>query len=416
MIRSTTRVTPAGTDTLGQLAAVAKRLTFGPAPGRLDDWADRGVDASTAIDELLAAEPRQPELPELGSNDDYTRLRTWWVEQMLHPDAGVHERMVWFWHTHLTSSLQKAEPGLMLRQHKLLRANALGNLRDLLHDITVDAAMLYWLDGASNTADAPNENYSRELMELFTLGHGADYTEQDVRNGARALAGWWVDDEHGSEVVFDESAKLASALDFLGTTVASADDVADAVCDHPACAPFIAGRVHAQLAGFVPDDARRDELSNVFRDADLEIAPLIEAIVRDPSFIDPGYRRPRSGLEWFLAVNHLYETDIDVYTLEGLGQLPLEPPNVAGWPGDARWISASALFQKAETAWDWAGDLPTLDRDDPVGHVLLRAALFEVSDETRATLEAAAAAAEGRRETSSLLHALVACSPEFSMI
>ena len=143
-----------------------------------------------------------PSDPEEGiGEDDYDALLNGWIRQLRHPEAALHERLTWFWHGHLTTSTDKASfvPALW-RQQRLLRRHALGNFRDLLRDITTDAAMLVYLDGDGSVADAPNENFSRELMELFTLGRGS-YGEADVRAGARALAGWSVDTEDGWKVV-----------------------------------------------------------------------------------------------------------------------------------------------------------------------------------------------------------------------
>ena len=335
-------------------------------------------------------------------------------------DAGLHEKMVWFWHGHFTSSLDKASAALMLRQHMLIRTHALGNFREFLRAIATDAAMLYWLDGAGSTSEAPNENFAREAMELFTLGRsGSPYTEDDVRAGATAFSGWWVDGDNDDEVKFDAESGPMRSVEFLGATIRSGeravDDAVDALCDHPSCAPHVAGKIHALLTGVEPDDDRRAALAKTFTDADLEIRPLVESVVRDPSFTTTRLNRPRSAVEWFVAAQLLLETEIDDYALEGLGQLPFYPPNVAGWPGTARWVSAGAEFAKAAIALDNAADTSTLDPADPVADVLRKAGLFEVSDETLATLQQAVGAVDGRRDAATLLHALVAVSPEFSL-
>lgn len=402
-------------DEQSRIASVLKRLTFAPRPGQVESY--DGATAQDVVEELLAASVEDPTYPELGTNDDYSIVRTWWVDHMVTGDVGIHERMLWLWHTHITSSLAKVEPALMLRQHKLLRANALGNFREMMQQVTIDAAMLVWLDGESNTIESPNENYSREVMELFMLGRDSNaYTEQDVRNGAHALAGWWVDGDNGNQVKFEPEAALREPVEFLGAQVSTTEDVINTICDHPACAPYIASTVHTYLVGFAPQDARREELATAFRDSGYEIRTLVEGIVRHQSFIDAELSRPRSALEWFVALSRFYETDIDFYRLDALGQIPMEPPNVAGWPGPYRWMSTSAVFEKAAAARDFADDLATLDSDDPVSEVLAKAGLFTVSDETRAALEQAASAVEGLRELSTVLHSLVACSPEFSLV
>lgn len=400
------------------IAHILRRLTFTAHPERLAQFA--ATDPADAIQQLLEEEPLDPDWPELGSDDDNSRLTQWWLEVMGRGDAGLHEKMVWFWHGHFTSSLDKASAALMMRQHALVRTHALGNFREFLRAIATDAAMLYWLDGAGSTSEAPNQNFAREAMELFALGRaGTPYTEDDVRAGATAFSGWWVDGDNDDEVKFDPEAGPTRSVAFLGATVRpgerAVDDAVDAICDHPACAPFIAGKIDAFLSGVDPSDERRASLAKTFADAGLEIRPLVEAIVRDPAFMETRLNRPRSAVEWFVAVQILLETEIDDYALEGLGQLPFFPPNVAGWPGTARWVSAGAEFAKAEIALENADDTSTLDPADPVADVLGKAGLFDVSDATLATLQQAVGAVVGRRDAATLLHSLVAVSPEFSL-
>ena len=393
---------------------VLRRLTFGMHPERLAQF--EGAAPADVIEQLLAEPALEPAGPELGSDDDYSQLPEWWLRVMSRADAGVHERMVWFWHTLITSGLSKVNPALMYRQHKLLREHALGNFRDLLQAMAVDAAMLYWLDGSGSTAEEPNENFAREVMELFALGRNEDvYDEADVRAGAKAFAGWWVDGDNSDEVRFDPDSALTSSVQFLGATVRNAEDAINAICDHPQCARHIAGRLAHALAGSEPSEDRLSELAAIFTDSGLEVRPLVEAIVRDIGFLDQRRNRPRSSVEWLISLRHLFNVEIEGYYLDGLGQTPFDPPNVAGWPGDNRWVSAGNDLGKAQIVSDRALDTATLDERDPVGDVLARAGLFEVSDATISVLTDAIEAVDSRRDLSTLLHALVACSPEFSL-
>lgn len=407
------RAVPVVDDERALRAHVLRRLSFGARPWQVEEL--DGMSPTDLIEQLLAAEPFWPEDPALGSDDDYSRLPAWWLDVMSDERAGVHDRMIWFWHGHLTSGLDKAPPLLMYRQHQLLRTHAMGNFRSLLQELTVDAAMLYWLDGAGSYAGAPNENYARELMELFALGHGAGYTEDDIRAAARALAGWWVDGDNDDEVRFDPDSGPPDSVSFLGRSVASAAEVVDAVCDHPACAPFVAGKVHEHLVGVWPEPDRLDELARVFADSGLEIRPLVEAIVRHPSFLEQRLNRPRSAVEWFIAVRRLFDLPIDWWPLDQLGQVPFSPPNVAGWPGTTRWLSVGAEMTKAQVAYDNAWETATLDEADPVGDLLGRAALHEVGQSTLDVLWHAVESVESRRDRSTLLHGLLVMSPEFSL-
>ncbi len=407
---------PAGmADNAALIAHVLRRMTFGPLPGQVAAFGNTAP--ADVIRQVLDAAPPDVALPELGTNDDYDLLTHWWAGVMADEQSaslsGLHERMVWFWHGHLTSSLEKASPAQMLRQHRLLRTHALGNFRQLMQSITTDSAMLVWLDGAESVSSAPNENYAREAMELFTLGRGA-YTEADVRAAALALSGYEIDD-HGNTVRFDPANGPTRTVTLLGKQVGSAAEAIDVICDNPACAPFVATQLHTFFVGVAPSDARRAELAGVFTSAKLEIRPLVEAIVTHPSFLEGRMNRPRTGIEWWAAISHLFDTEIDSWVATLLGQTPFDPPNVAGWPGNERWLSAGAVFTKAQVAGDAAWDVPTLDDDDPVADVLARAGLYEVSTETIDALRQASASADGRRNRATILHALVAVSPEFTL-
>lgn len=398
-------------ETRARIAHLLRRTGFGPHPGQVDALAGSGPNG--ALEAVLSAPPLNPEPVELGTKDDYRQLVTWWVGVMSRPDAGLHEKMVWFWHGHLTSSVEKASPLAMWRQHLVLRTNAMGNFRTLLQQITVDAAMLSWLDGDGSVAEAPNQNYSREMMELFVLGHDGGYTEADVRAGAVALSGWQVDDQ-SQKVRFDAESGPTGPVTFLGRTVKEAAEAVDAACDHEACAPFIAGKLYRWFHGVSPDAATLGRLATHFRSSNLEIAPLVAEILRDPTFFDHRNNRARYPIEWFVATNALtgYQPD-DYGVLEEMGQEPFSPPNVAGWPAGPRWLSAGATLARVQYAADAAADSEVVSTSDPVGDILVKASVHEASDTTVKALQAAVGGIEGRRDRASALHALVAVSPEF---
>jgi uncharacterized protein (DUF1800 family) len=400
-------------DDRALVAHLLRRCGFGPHPGQVEALTTKGVPGAIAA--VLSAAPLAPAAAEFGTDDDYGVLRAWWLEVMSRPDAGLHEKMVWFWHGHLTSSIDKSLVQLMWRQHQLLRKHALGNFREMVQAITVDAAMLHWLDGDGSTAEAPNENYGRELMELFTLGRDGGYTEADVRAAAYALSGWSIDSGRGNEVVFDAAKGPTHPVTLLGKQVSKAADVVTVVCDHPTCAPFVVGRIHRFLAGVDPSDERRAELASTFRSSGLEIRPVVEAIISHPSFMEARLNRPRFPIEWFIAAQAVMGSSFDDNVLELLGQVPFSPPNVAGWPVGNRWLSAGATFTRAQAAWDHAGDTEVVDTQDPVTTIMEKAGLFELSAETRAAMDGASRGVEQRRERASVLHALAICCPEFAL-
>jgi uncharacterized protein (DUF1800 family) len=407
-------------DDKALIAHLLRRTGFGPHPGQVEELSAGGYAA--ALDKVLAAAPLTVDPPTLGTKDDEAFLIRWWLEILARPDAGLHEKMVWFWHGHLTSSIDKAEPIAVARQHQLLRSQALGNARQLLQDITVDAAMLGWLDGKTSTAEAPNENYGRELMELFALGrefNGAPtYTPADVRAAAYALSGWEVDDDKAAKVTFSAEHGPTKSADFLGKSVASAKDVVNVVCDHPAFAPHIAGKLYQYFHGVAPEAGVLAVLADSFRNGNLEIKPLVNAILRDPAFVDHRMSRPRFPIEWVLATRAVLgpvKDDDLVDILSTLGQTPFQPPNVAGWPLSPRWLSAGAAMSRASYALDRSSDTEVTAEPDQVAWILRRTSLFEVSDTTRNALAKAAGKVDSKRNRASVLHALTLSSPEFAL-
>lgn len=406
------------------IAHLLRRTTFGPHPGQVEALAGDGYDA--AVDRILslgstegglyAAEDVVTEVPK-AVRDDNEELTLWWIEQMSRPEAGLHEKLTWFWHGHFTSSLEKAGPGAMAAQHELIRRHAQGNFREMARAIVVDGAMLMYLDGDGSNGADPNENLARELMELFTVGRG-HYTQADVRAAAQALSGWWVEYETG-ETEWDRERAYLGVVDFLGQKGRfRPPDVVDILCDHPACAPFVAAKLHHYLAGTWPTAERTDELAEVF--ADYEIQPLVENIVTHPTFVESRLARPRYSIEWFTAARAVLGLPpYELWTLETLGQMPFQPPNVSGWPATDRWLSPSMTLTRGNLLLDAVEDLDpdtyAFSDDDPVPDALERASLYEVSDETRAALDDAYWAPFDGPDTHRLMLLIALNAPEFSL-
>ncbi|MGW4247788.1 DUF1800 domain-containing protein [Nocardia sp. NPDC004722] len=403
-------------DELG-VGHVLRRATFGPFPGRVEVFSGQG-DAAV-VDAVLEARPVVVGVPVFDeeaevAGDGPVGL---WVRAMGDSGAGVHEKMVWFWHGHFTSSQDKVGAwGLMWGQHLVIRAHAMGNFRELARAVTVDGAMLQWLDGAGSRVGAPNENHGRELMELFTIGRGS-YTQGDVKAAAVALSGWDVDDD--GVVGFDPEAGNRVAVELLGRQVISAADVVDVLCDRPETAQFIAAKLHRFLVGTVASEQRVSELAAVFTRAGLEIRPLVEAILRDPSFAAAVYTRPRYPVEWVTAAFAVFGIDDPVKAFElmtALGQSPFYPPNVAGWPPGDRWITPGSVVARAGLAVE----APVLDEiagaRDPVAAVFRRASIYDPTPRTRtaATDLAFALRREPQRAAAALL-ALAVTAPEFTL-
>ncbi len=414
------------TETDRTLRAI-RRLRFAPSS---NDIARFG--ALTAIDAIaglrnsstvIAPVDNDPVMARDWNSENYDSLLQWWFERMLSPDAGLHERMVWFWHGHLTSSQQKATRSQLFAQQMLFRRHALGNFRELLQAITVDAAMLRYLDGDASKADTPNENYARELMELFALGIG-HYSESDIRSGAKALAGWRVTDDG---VTFDPEQGFDAPLTFLGERKRwDAESIVNKVCDHPACAPFITAKLHRFVAGSTAPDDFAEELSRIFVENDLEIAPVVDAIIYGPTFVDAEPTRVRQPIEWLAAtaaaLGHSASTPaavgprVESWWFDQLGQIPFVPPNVAGWPDDTRWVSAGQVLARANLLANFMLPQSIIDTVEPtVDEVLRHCSLHSVGPATRSALENAAANQPADERRLELLLALTVLSPEFSL-
>ena len=396
------------------IAHVLRRTTFGPFPGQVESLLPLGVDG--VIEKVLAA-PAMKTTPAPPLTDDGSHAPIdWWLDRMASPAAGMHERMAWFWHGHLTTSHDKVfKWKIEFPQHLMMRSYAMGNFRTMLQKITIDAAMLIYLDGAWSDSDAPNENYSRELMELFCLGRG-HYTQTDVENGAKALAGYWVDWEAGTSG-FHDYAALSAPVTYLGKSVKRAPDVVNAVCDHPACPTWVTARIYQYLTGstankLLPTWARS------FRASGMDIRLLVNAIVRHPSFMNARNTRARTPVEWVIpamAALGLTDKDLRRDTLYNMGQLPFYPPNVSGWPSGSRWLSASFALARASLAVQTDGIAAVASAADPVAATLKRCSMYEVSTQTHTALTNAASDVSDPTKRATVLLALAVGSPEFAL-
>ena len=416
MVEPTDRLHPPaiGPSPEAVIAHVLRRTTFGPFPGQVKALVPGGVEA--AINGILAAPPvKTTPAPPLTDDGSYAPV-DWWLDRMADPKAGIHEKMTWFWHGHLTTSHSKVFRWKMeFPQHLLIRTYALGDFRALLQQITVGAAMLVYLDGSWSNSDDPNENYSRELMELFVLGRG-NYTQDDVHNGARALAGWYVDWDTG-KTGFNGWAALDSAVPYLGKQVKRAPDVVDAALAHQAAAPWVVGRIHQFLAGRPPGRNARS-LAAGFRSSGWQVRPIVESIVRDPNFVRGRLNRARTPVEWMIpamAALGFTRKDVRRWTLSDMGQLPFYPPSVAGWPSGLRWLSPSFALARAAFATEATGIAAVASASDTVKAALERCSLFEVSQQTLAALTAAADSLSDPHERATVLLGLAIGSPDFAL-
>ena len=393
---------------LADTAHILRRLTLTIGPRDARARLDEHGSADAVLEAVLAAPPVPFEPPgdlDVGLDDvpkaleDSDRMLVWWLDRMRAPASGLHERMVWFWHTVITTSVDKAPTLACWRQLRTFHEHALGNFGQLVRAMLDDLALFVYLDADGSQRTEPNENLSRELLELFTLGIG-NYTQADVSAGAHVLAGRRLDWEAGT-IIVDENQPRPGRQDYLGQPeVRTLDDLVAAILASDACAAFIVHRVWDHFVGGEIDQSLIDDWSALFRSGGYEIAPLMDAVVRSDAFRSARLTRPRTGLEWFLAAIAVTGHDEwSVWDLNSVGQLPYRPPNVAGWPGTTRWTSSTAMLGRG--SWiTWfappvveqliAGGVVADGGDGLVDRILEHCSMFEVTERSRRALGALA--------------------------
>jgi uncharacterized protein (DUF1800 family) len=283
---------------------------------------------------------------------------------MVHTNRPLQEKMTLFWHGHLTSALRKVkDPNLLQAQNQMFRANALGSFGDILKAISRDGAMIRWLDLQTNRAGAPNENYGRELLELFTLGVG-NYTEDDVDEVARAFTGW--SSTPDGQFVFRRMQHDFGSKTILGQTGPfDGDDVSAMLAAHPTTARFIASKLFRFFAYPNPEPEVIDRLAGIYLASNGSIRALVEAILRSPEFSSERAYRALIKSPTELIVGALRALGAEtvppqaVQAMRLLGQELFDPPNVAGWFGNRSWINAATLLGRFNVLGGLANGLGT---------------------------------------------------------
>lgn len=342
-------------DQRDAVAWLHRRGGLGLPAAELDAAAARGPAAE--LDRLLGLPAGDPWAGRSISADPMDRESKIqavdaWVTHLVGSASPLTDRMTWFWHGHLVSALDKVRSaGMMAEQIRLFARSGMGSFLDLVRAVTIDRAMLVYLDGRASTGAAPNENYGRELMELFTLGVG-NYSEDDVKAAARALTGWGF--QIGDTTVrFSVRRHDDRPSRYLGVDgVHDLDTVVAAIAAHQASAPFIARSVAYELLGTAPDDLVGD-LAQQLRDDGWNVATLVRSVLQaglDGTSV-PVVRGP---LLWLVAAQRATGATIDARSrlalLREAGQIPLDPPNVSGWPGGSAWFGASTVISRSQLA------------------------------------------------------------------
>jgi uncharacterized protein (DUF1800 family) len=382
--------------TRAQLAHLLRRATFGPRAEDVDAAERAGFDAT--LDTLLTPPaqdagaartppPAVPESTDKATRRDQVRVATlWWLDRMVQADHQLPEKLTFFWHGHWATSVEKVKiASLMVDQWQTLRTNATGDFGVMLKAMLRDPALIVWLDGQKNTSKAPNENLARELMELFTLGIG-NYGEADVREGARALTGWQIQDANaqnpdtkaqnpdtkaqnpdakaqnpGTKAVLNPKRHDDKEKTILGQVGPfDADGLADILLAQPANAVFLASRMWYRYASGEPiPTGTRDRLAAAYRPA-RDLKALMRALLTDPEFAKTTGHLVKQPVEWAIgAMRQLGVRPGDLpdqqrkqlpAALDALGQVPFQPPSVGGWPAGTAWLTTSSVPVKLQIA------------------------------------------------------------------
>lgn len=342
-------------------AHLLRRAGFGATPDEIGRAVEQGLEAT--VEELFADTAEEDAASEklfqatsgrLINFSDIGQCQAWWVNRMLTTRVPLREKLTLFWHGHFATSHHKVEDSqLMLNQIETIRKHAWGRFHDLLLAMAKDPAMLVWLDSESNTKEHPNENFARELFELFTCGIG-NYTEKDVTEAARAFTGWHRD---GTAFAFNAEAHDSGSKKILGRTGKfDGGDVTEIVMALPATARFLARKLLRFFATPVPDDAAVEDAAELLVRSQFSIKWFLKDLFQSAFFhSDACYRqRVASPAEFVVGTVHMLsvrQPAVDlVDAMNRMGQELLAPPNVKGWDGEQKWINSSSLAARAEFA------------------------------------------------------------------
>jgi len=370
-------------------AHLMRRAGFSASPAELKQIVEQGLETTldqlidfeqvddSMLEQSLAAQNYQ--LVRTNQNEqlrvNYDVIQRWWLYRMLHSRRQLVEKMTYFWHDHFATSaltinqIDGNGEALMITQNRTLREYALGNFKQMVRAISRDPAMIIWLNNNTNVVGNPNENWARELLELFTMGEGNGYTEMDIQEAARAFTGWTLIPprrrDFGTPLTFlfvpqlhDSGSKM-----FLGATipgaageagVTDAEQIIDIVFQQAEVAEFIVGKLWNTFVYPDPPADLLAPLAELFRESGYELKPLMRALFTHPHFMSQQSLRSKikSPIEFTIgAFRELLVTAPDnlprVTAYFGLGQNLFQPPDVGGWTEDEGWINTGTALSRS---------------------------------------------------------------------
>ena len=430
-------------DARSRIAHLYRRAGFGARPEELDAavaagyqaTVDRLVDLSIADGASVApptftppavvAQPADEaarraaqRADQRANREEGRKLTQWWIDRMVLSSTPLRERLTLFWHDHFATSVQKVkQPDLMFRQNEIFRAQGAGSFEALAQAVAKDPAMLIWLDANENRKGKPNENFARELLELFLLGIG-NYTEADVQEGARAFTGWGYRRQTGAFALAASQHDAGAKTVFGRTGDFGGEDVIRMAVAQPASAPYVVSKLWSGFARPVgADDPVVRQLAPAFA-KDHHIGRLMRDIFLHPEFVAPATRTGlvKTPIEYVAGALRVLGLRAGALgnnlpqTMESIGQQPFAPPSVGGWPPNGYWLTTSFALSRLRIASTLAGKakldaiaaVPAGDRPAAVARLLsvdgwgpaTSAGLAQVAGDPKALLTVALVAPE----------------------
>ena len=347
-------------DPLGAVMAVSPPApAMAPVPSATDELSPLKtrsalVPASKFVAPVLRRRdltPEQRKMQNQGIREAFIGMSTAWMDRMATGPGQLREKMALFWHGHFACRTRRPDDSLALLN--TIRAHALGKFSDLLLAVSREPAMLQFLNNQQNRKEHPNENFARELMELFTLGRG-NYAETDVKEAARAFTGWSYDAQNS--FVFRGKQHDGGLKTFLGHSGnLGGEDVLTIIMQQPATASFLVTKMYRFFVNDVPNPAHISPLAEAFRKSHYDIADLVERLFSADWFYDAANvgARIKSPVELVAGLRRTLNLQVDnalplLGYQKALGQTLFMPPNVAGWPGGRNWIDSSSLLLRLQ--------------------------------------------------------------------